>query len=88
MKADNLTKRIACRANTPLGVFTALYEDGVIRRVLFPDEACPQNFTEIDDTLPFTTQINEYFSGKRRSFSLPVLIPGTPFRQSVYRTVI
>lgn len=88
MKADNITKRVACRADTPLGVFTALYEDGMIRRVLFPDEPCPQNFTEIDDTLPFAMQINEYFAGKRRRFTLPMVIPGTPFRQSVYRAVI
>jgi O-6-methylguanine DNA methyltransferase len=88
MKADYMTKRVACRVGTPLGVFTALYEDGVIRRVLFPDEACPQGFTFFDDTLPFATQINEYFAGKRRRFSLPMLIPGTPFRQSVYRTVV
>ena len=28
------------------------------------------------------------FAGKRRCFSLPMLVPGTPFRQSVYRAVI
>jgi O-6-methylguanine DNA methyltransferase len=88
MKADNMTNRVACRADTPLGVYTALYEDGMIRRVLFPDEPCPQSFAVFDDTLPFAAQISEYFSGKRRSFSLPLLIPGTPFRQNVYRAVI
>ncbi len=87
MKADT-KNRVACRADTPLGVFTALYEDGVIRRVLFPDEPCPQSFSVFDDGLPFAAQINEYFAGKRRSFSLPMTIPGTPFRQSVYRAVI
>lgn len=87
MKADT-KNRVACRADTPLGVFTALYEDGFIRRVLFPDEPCPQSFAFFDDSLPFALQINEYFAGKRRSFSLPMIIPGTPFRQSVYRATI
>lgn len=86
MKADDTKNRVACRADTPLGVFTALYEDGIIRRVLFPDEPCPLSF--FDDTLPFAVQVSEYFAGERRSFSLPVLIPGTPFRQSVYQTAI
>lgn len=88
MKADDTMKRVACRADTPLGVFTALYEDDTIRRVLFPDEPCPKSFAAIDDTLPFALQIAEYFAGKRRAFSLPILIPGTLFRQSVYRAVI
>ena len=88
MKHDNETKRVACRLQTPLGVFTALYEGDSIRRVLFPDELCPRNVTLFDDTLPFAVQTAEYFSGKRREFDLPMLIPGTPFRQAVYQAVI
>ncbi len=88
MNPDDTIKRIACRAATPLGTFTALYEDGSIRRVLFPDEPCPRNFTIFDDTLPFAAQIAEYFAGQRRDFSLPMLIPGTPFRQAVYHATI
>lgn len=79
---------IACRAKTPVGIFTALYENGVISRVLFPDEPCPGFCTCFDDNLPFAEQVAEYFEGRRKSFSLPVLIPGTPFRQSVYRAVL
>ena len=80
--------RLACRASTPLGVFTALYEDGIIRRVLFPDEQPSMAFMTFDDTLPFAVQMDEYFQGARRQFDLPVLIPGTPFRQSVYRATM
>lgn len=78
--------RVACRAETPLGVFTAIYEDNTICRVLFPHETTA--VTAFDDTLPFAAQIKEYFCGERRRFNLPLLIPGTPFRQSVYRTVL
>ncbi len=87
MNFDDITNRVACRAETPLGVFTALYENGTIRRVLFPDEE-PGSLTVYDDTLPFATQLSEYFAGTRREFSLPMLIPGTPFREAVYKAVI
>ncbi len=30
------------------------------------------------------TQLNEYLSGQRREFSLPLLLSGTPFMQKVY----
>ncbi len=80
-----LPRRIACRSHTPIGVLTALYEGGFIHRVLFPDEACP-NDVLFDDSLPFASQVAEYFEGKRRCFSLPLRIPGTPFRRDVYQT--
>lgn len=77
--------RTACRAQTPLGIFTVLYEQGVIQRVLFPDECLNAGPITYDDTLPFATQIDEYLHGKRKAFSLPLLISGTPFRRDVYR---
>lgn len=76
--------RTACRTQTPLGVFTALYKDGLITRVLFPNESLGAQRITVDDSLPFSHQISEYFDGKRKSFDLPLLIPGTPFRQDVY----
>lgn len=77
----------ACCVHTPVGDFTALYDDGVIRRILFPNESLPAN-AKLNHHLPFASQVAEYFAGKRKSFNLPVLIPGTPFRQDVYRTVM
>jgi len=79
--------RIACHAETPFGTVTALYEEGVIRRVLFPNEAIGAGY-EGDDSLPFAAQMAEYLSGERRSFDLPLLLPGTPFRQAVYRATM
>jgi methylated-DNA-[protein]-cysteine S-methyltransferase len=79
--------RIACHAASPFGVLTALYEDGVIRRVLFPDETAGVG-TITDDSLPFAAQMAEYFAGERRTFDLPLLLPGTPFRQAVYRATM
>jgi methylated-DNA-[protein]-cysteine S-methyltransferase len=79
--------RVACHAPSPFGVLTALYEGGVIRRVLFPDESADAGVVT-DDSLPFAAQMAEYLAGKRRSFDLPMLLPGTPFRQAVYRATM
>ncbi len=86
--SDNKLRRVACRAATPVGTITALYQDGVIHRVLFSKEAMGCGFEHHDDTLPFAAQIAEYFAGKRFAFDLPLLIPGTPFRQAVYAATL
>lgn len=80
--------RIICRAQTPIGRLTALYVDDVIRRVFFPNETLPKDAVTIDDNLAFSTQIDEYFSGKRKEFSLPIHFPGTQFVQDVYRATL
>lgn len=80
--------RVVCRTKTPIGVLSALYEDGVIRRVFFPNEPLPKGAITYDDSLPFSTQIDEYFRGKRKKFTLPILIPGTQFVQDVYRAAL
>jgi O-6-methylguanine DNA methyltransferase len=80
--------RIACPAKTPLGTFTAIYEDGIIKRVLFPDETPGADIVCFDPSLPFALQITEYFEGKRKAFDLPMLIPGTEFRRNVYKEAI
>ena len=79
--------RIACHADTPIGLLTALYEDGVIYRLLFPDEHIGAGYVT-DDSLDFATQIKEYFSGQRLHFDLPLFLPGTPFRQAVYQATM
>ncbi len=80
--------RVVCRAKTPIGQLSALYENGVIRRVFFPDEPLPKSAITFDDSLPFSVQMNEYFCGKRKAFTLPMLIGGTQFVQDVYRTAL
>ena len=79
--------RIACRTKTPIGVFTAIYEDGVIKRVLLPGEPYSAACTT-DDTLPFAQQTAAFFKGSIKSFSLPLFIPGTPFSRDVYNAVL
>ena len=80
--------RTACRAATPFGTLTAIYENDIIKRVILPNETMGVDTAAIDDTLPFSVQIFEYFEGRRKNFSLPFLIPGTHFMQDVYRAVL
>ena len=86
--SDDKPRRVACRAATPFGTITALYQDDIIHRVLFPGESMSSSYDQFDDTLPFAAQLAEYFSGKRLSFDLPLLLPGTPFRQAVYTATL
>ncbi len=79
--------RSICSVKTPIGRFSALYDNGVIHRVFFPDEALPSGIIT-DNNLDFATQMAEYFEGQRREFDLPMFIPGTPFRQDVYRATM
>lgn len=80
--------KIACHADTPIGILTAIYEDGIIRRVLFEDELYSAVDTVTDDTLPFSQQIAEYFRGERKTFDLPFRLYGTKFTQEVYAAVL
>lgn len=80
---SDIKTRIACPAKTPIGILTAVYENGIIKRVLFPGEE-PGMGIITDENLPFTSQIKEYFEGKRKSFSLPLFVPGTRFMRDVY----
>ncbi len=80
--------KIACHADTPIGRLTAIYEDGIIRRVLFEDELYSEVDVETDDTLPFAQQIAEYFRGERKTFDLPFRLYGTKFAQEVYAAVL
>ncbi|MGI5848754.1 MAG: methylated-DNA--[protein]-cysteine S-methyltransferase [Christensenellales bacterium] len=66
----------------------AIYEDGFIRRVLLPGESISADVAYTDDSLSFAVQTAEYFQGSRKIFTLPFFIPGTIFKQDVYRTVL
>jgi methylated-DNA-[protein]-cysteine S-methyltransferase len=80
--------RAVCPVKTPIGILTAVYEGGEIKRVLFPGEEPGAGVGVSDESLPFATQVKEYFEGKRKAFSLPMFIPGTRFMLDVYNATI
>ena len=79
--------RTICSVKSPIGRLSALYMDGIIHRVFFPDESLPVGIGS-DNGLDFSRQIIEYFEGTRKKFELPMMISGTPFRQAVYRAAL
>ncbi len=36
---------------------------------------------------PLNRQLNEYFDGKRQQFDIPLVLPGTPFQQAVWKAL-
>jgi methylated-DNA-[protein]-cysteine S-methyltransferase len=50
-----------------------------------PHDSTPEKKSPI--LVKATTQLAEYFSGKRREFSVPVDLTGTPFQKSVWNSL-
>lgn len=77
---------VACQVLTPLGL--AHLEGDVlgIKRCVIRDEGSPS--LEIPSLLqPAVAQLNDYFSGNRKSFDLNLNPEGTPFQKRVWDTL-
>jgi len=71
----------------------AVYSNGIeIERICLPgsepDLSGYAVFTEDETARRAKEQIFEYLNGKRRVFDFPVKIQGSPFEQSIYRTLM
>lgn len=68
--------------NTPVGILTLFSDGEALREIRFgktdgEDRSCPL-LTETE------SQLNAYFNGKRRDFTVPLAPEGTPFQRSVW----
>ena len=80
---------------TPLDKFTvAVDSNGVVTAAVFGDESvlrtrCPKDIfvRNAKAASKVLAQVDEWFAGKRREFSVPLLPAGTPFQQRVWRAV-
>ncbi|CAN5457759.1 methylated-DNA--[protein]-cysteine S-methyltransferase [soil metagenome] len=69
--------------HTILGWLNITEDDGAITEVLFSEE--PKNNGVVNDVLiNALSQLEEYFSGKRKDFNLPLRPAGTPFQLRVW----
>lgn len=75
------------RWNTPLGIVRVVTESGRICMLKF--EQRREDYPDRPDKLCFLAkeQLNEYFAGQRREFTLPLRPQGTPFQCSVWEAV-
>ena len=90
---------LSCKSiSTPLGEMVAGVSSTTLHLLEFADR--PERFASIlsspsltvsETSTPLTDQLqrelDEYFSGKRREFSIPCSIEGTPFQNSVWEAL-
>jgi len=81
---------------SPLGTLVLESDGRALTRVRLPGEPEPgagrdDDDDRVRDAKPFkeaTTQLREYFAGKRRRFDLPLAPRGTPFQLKVWRELL
>lgn len=74
--------------STPLGDLKIQCSDEHLTAIIF----CEEEMVHKEEDHPLlqqcVSQMEEYFSGKRRNFTLPLLQAGTPFQQKVWELLL
>jgi methylated-DNA-[protein]-cysteine S-methyltransferase len=79
--------------HSPVGLIKIVISDGCINEIIFLDHEDEMHADEKEKTIDeiniavfknCSNQLDEYFSGKRTVFELPLQQTGTPFQQSVW----
>ncbi|MGH2926956.1 MAG: methylated-DNA--[protein]-cysteine S-methyltransferase, partial [Solirubrobacteraceae bacterium] len=75
---------------SPLGPLTLVGGPAGLRELRFPGEHGPPNEADRDPRglQAATTQLDEYFSGRRRHFELQLDLVGTEFQLAVWRALL
>jgi methylated-DNA-[protein]-cysteine S-methyltransferase len=79
------------RINSPIGRLEIIARGGAIVGLdiesngRLPRENSPEHKSPV--LAKASKQLGEYFAGKRREFDVPVDLSGTPFQQSVWKTL-
>lgn len=73
------------RMDSPVGLLTLVTGADGLESVQFGNAAPDGSVEDVDHELPGFFQLNEYFSGQRQTFDLPLSPRGTPFQHSVWR---
>lgn len=71
---------------SPLGTLTAYEDGGCIVMLSFADSECAQSVTPLLQKTE--RELNEYFSGCRREFTLPLAPSGTEFQRGVWEALL
>ena len=76
--------------DSPVGRLMIRSNGSEITEISFLTESGSPDSFELPDALTelAASQLQEYFSGKRKEFDLPLKISGTAFQQAVYRALI
>lgn len=79
-------KEVALCMDSPVGKLMIVQQEEAVKEILFEEkitDAVPLRSTEL--LLCAQRQLNEYFSGSRKVFSLPLALTGTPFQRKVWQ---
>ena len=78
-----------CWRESPIGPLGGGEEDGAITLILFAGQQPPEGYREGETPLlrEAWAQLERYFAGELRQFSLPLAPAGTPFQQAVWRAL-
>lgn len=78
-----------CWRESPIGPLGVGEEDGAITLILFAGQQPPEGYREGETPLleEAWAQLERYFAGELRQFSLPLAPAGTPFQQAVWRAL-
>jgi methylated-DNA-[protein]-cysteine S-methyltransferase len=76
--------------NFPFWSLGIAEKEHVISNVFFKKEDAPKGFEEFESPFIIKTanQLEEYFEGKRKTFDLPLTFHGTPFKTSIWETLL
>lgn len=70
--------------NTPIGEITVAEEAGFVTNVSFDKSKFKGNFGSNDSLEEVFTQLDEYFEGRRKEFTIPLNPKGTAFQQKIW----
>ena len=86
---SEITARVTL--DTPLGPLTICVAAGKVVEVGFPTSPPLPDFSESDAdkdiALSASSQLREYFAGKRQVFDLPLVARGTRFQESIWSEI-
>lgn len=85
-EASREEKAVALCMDSPVGRLMIVQQGEAVKEILFEEkitDAVPIRSTEL--LLCAQRQLNEYFSGSRKVFSLPLALTGTPFQRKVWQ---
>lgn len=71
--------------DTPLGTMEVTATEQAVRSIYFVDKARPKNSNPITELTK--QQVQEYFTGQRQTFDLPLGAQGTDFQKQVWRAL-
>ncbi len=71
--------------DTPIGKMIAAADENGIASLDFMDEIIDQTSSENPLLISLKQELNEYFEGKRQTFTLPLSPSGTPFQKEVWK---